>query len=390
VRRYPDDPEAWYLLGDTYFHLGDLALVPRRETEAAFLRAVELDPDFTPAYIHLADMAFRIAPDSALARARIDRYGELAPGTSAYEGLELAFALAYGDSASRALATAALDTATTSLPNIGSTDLLQGWFIPGLRAVTAELERRRHSFAPVFRFYTEFQAGQFDAATNALGDAAYPAVARLADLILLDEHARYLGIEPPAPPWANAAVAAAVADTADPAHALAGGIYAAMRGDEAGRGRALTTLRAAVGRLRDEGDEVGSRFADGGARALEGFAAWRRGDPETAASLLDEARLRATSSSYPAAVLNDAIRWWQAGVAADVGRDADAARYLESLWLYPVPELRLGRLYDEMGDTGKALDAYRYFLSAWYEPGPGSESLVEEVRQRVAALMDAP
>src|SRR5688572_19336072 len=38
VQKYPDDPELWYLLGDTYFHLGAAAMVPEGEVERAFGR----------------------------------------------------------------------------------------------------------------------------------------------------------------------------------------------------------------------------------------------------------------------------------------------------------------------------------------------------------------
>lgn len=58
VRRYPDDVEAWYTLGDTYFHLGEQTLIdPLEEGTKAFARATELDPTFAPAYIHQIDTA---------------------------------------------------------------------------------------------------------------------------------------------------------------------------------------------------------------------------------------------------------------------------------------------------------------------------------------------
>ncbi len=49
ARRYPIDPEIWYMLGEHRFHgrFGDPAAL------GAFERAVELDPGFAPAYEHL-------------------------------------------------------------------------------------------------------------------------------------------------------------------------------------------------------------------------------------------------------------------------------------------------------------------------------------------------
>jgi len=55
VRRFPDEKEAWYGLGEALFHSGpDAAL--RAETLAAFLKALELDPGFSLAYYHVGDV----------------------------------------------------------------------------------------------------------------------------------------------------------------------------------------------------------------------------------------------------------------------------------------------------------------------------------------------
>ncbi|HEX4562741.1 MAG TPA: serine/threonine-protein kinase [Gemmatimonadales bacterium] len=52
VRRYPDDPELWYSLGDARFHAGMLAGESSRQSLDAFDRAIELDSTFSPAYVH--------------------------------------------------------------------------------------------------------------------------------------------------------------------------------------------------------------------------------------------------------------------------------------------------------------------------------------------------
>ncbi|HUC42016.1 MAG TPA: serine/threonine-protein kinase, partial [Gemmatimonadales bacterium] len=52
VRRYPNDPELWYMLGDARFHAGALARLPARASLEAFDRAIELDSAFTPSYVH--------------------------------------------------------------------------------------------------------------------------------------------------------------------------------------------------------------------------------------------------------------------------------------------------------------------------------------------------
>ncbi len=403
VRRYPDDPEAWYLLGDTYMHLGSQALVPTGEVEAALARSVELDPDFTPAHIHLADMAFRYDADSARARARIDRYRELAGGTTHHQGLELAFALAFGDSATRALAREGLDTTTASLTNLGATNLLGPRFVDALGDVSRELRRRGHRRAPIFDAYTDYLHGRVRAASGRLADSGYPAEEALADGNLLLQVLGYLRsetalagripglaeLDPAAVGRLDDFATAAVSDTANPISTLAAGMWAAGRGRDRERAAATATLRAAVDRLEREGDEYGSRFAAGGADALDGFGAWRRGDRAAARGLLEDARTRATASSYPGSVLNDVIRWWEAGLAQEEGRTDEAETFLRSLAdIYPVANLRLGRLLDERGARAEAIEAYRLFITAWYDPEPEFLPLVEDVGQRIAILMD--
>ena len=52
VRRYPEDPELWYSLGDARFHAGMLAGESSRQSLDAFDKAIELDSTFSPAYVH--------------------------------------------------------------------------------------------------------------------------------------------------------------------------------------------------------------------------------------------------------------------------------------------------------------------------------------------------
>jgi DNA-binding SARP family transcriptional activator len=56
-RRYPDDPEVWYELGEARFHLGYVVGSTTRQTLDAFNRAIALDSAFAPAYIHPVQLA---------------------------------------------------------------------------------------------------------------------------------------------------------------------------------------------------------------------------------------------------------------------------------------------------------------------------------------------
>ncbi|HET9332223.1 MAG TPA: adenylate/guanylate cyclase domain-containing protein, partial [Gemmatimonadota bacterium] len=44
VRKYPDDVELWFTLGETYYHLGQFALSTDAQHDEAWARAIELDP----------------------------------------------------------------------------------------------------------------------------------------------------------------------------------------------------------------------------------------------------------------------------------------------------------------------------------------------------------
>jgi serine/threonine-protein kinase len=50
TRRFPDDPELWYLLADYYFFLGDQILLPDDEVRRAFDRLLAMDPTFALFY----------------------------------------------------------------------------------------------------------------------------------------------------------------------------------------------------------------------------------------------------------------------------------------------------------------------------------------------------
>ena len=57
TRRYPDDAESWYLVGEARFHWGPPAGHTPREALEAFDRAIRLDSSFAPAYIHAVALA---------------------------------------------------------------------------------------------------------------------------------------------------------------------------------------------------------------------------------------------------------------------------------------------------------------------------------------------
>ena len=73
--RYPEDPEAWYALGEARFHFGFAPGLGTGQRAAldAFDRAIALDSTFGPAYIHPVDLALTLEGPAAAQR-YIDAY----------------------------------------------------------------------------------------------------------------------------------------------------------------------------------------------------------------------------------------------------------------------------------------------------------------------------
>lgn len=62
TQRYPDDPEAWYLLADARYHFayGPGVSVPDEEILRTFDRSIALDSTFAPSYMHAIALAFTL------------------------------------------------------------------------------------------------------------------------------------------------------------------------------------------------------------------------------------------------------------------------------------------------------------------------------------------
>ena len=80
VSRYPEDPEAWYAMGEARFHFGFAANAGATWDAAleAFDRAIALDSAFGPSYIHNVDLGLRLG-GASLARRYINAYLALDP-----------------------------------------------------------------------------------------------------------------------------------------------------------------------------------------------------------------------------------------------------------------------------------------------------------------------
>jgi len=87
-RRYPDDPEVWYELGEARFHLGYVMGSTAQQTIDAFSRAIELDAAFAPAYVHPVQLSLD-RNDTTAAQHYINGYIRLTADVPEGEGIRL-------------------------------------------------------------------------------------------------------------------------------------------------------------------------------------------------------------------------------------------------------------------------------------------------------------
>ena len=392
TQKYPDDVDAWYWLGDAYFHTGEGSLAGQDESEKAFRKVFELDPGFAPAYPHLVNNAFIHHPDSARAAHLIELYERLTGGGQEADNNRIAFGLAFGDSARRSQAYAALDT----LPP-GRRQWLSKGFLDHPRfwdTQLAVLDHRPRSGAPedwlitAHLFETSLSLGRVQVALDVLEDPLmYPGVRAAGFYALhsagLPSHGLRDALKLPGTGTLPVEIQATVVTF----HA---GAYAADEERWKDHAAAVGTLRAHADRYLAEGDSADARFARGASLALRGQGMWRRGNALGALPLLVEGQ-RATTWEISATrwSLNGTIRRWLGELQLEMDRPREAARYFETFWHDPWAAERLGPIYERIDDPVKAMEAYKLVAFAWQDADPELQVRAREARAAVERLSES-
>ena len=83
VRRYPDDPESWFELGEARYHWGERLGITQEATLQAFDRCIVLDPHFGPAYYHAIELT-EVLRDAAAAERLARNYLSFNPGDARF------------------------------------------------------------------------------------------------------------------------------------------------------------------------------------------------------------------------------------------------------------------------------------------------------------------
>ena len=386
VKRYPDDVDAWNFLGEILYHEGGKHLIDIEESTRAFFRAIELDPRFTPAYLHPIDLAIGLDSDSARAADLIARFHEHAPGSEDDVVFGIDFALAFGSSDARATALEALDTLNVSCFRCKVVGLLShpnhlSSQESALRLLLArDIDDEERGNASFQLFLNQLQRGKLSACAELLESPGLNPRQRVEVVTL----ARMAGV-PASPERLDDLLT--LPDSAGVPATFLFAAASADRGREEDFRRGVGLIRARAAERTAENDSLGARSLDAEVDALEAYAMWRRGNAARAWPLLESAQKRVAGPRE-----NAWIRWWLSGLAIELGQPEDAIRYLESVRelfgtsaLYP-----LARAYEDVGRRDDARRTYELLLGAWSDADPEMAPRVADVRQRHAGLGIAP
>jgi class 3 adenylate cyclase/TolB-like protein/tetratricopeptide (TPR) repeat protein len=390
VGRHPDDAEAWYLLGETSFHLGRQALAGQDENDRAFAKAIELDPSFTPAYVHLIENAFNYHADSARAARLVEAYSRLAPGSETSRLNRLALDLAFGDPRARKAAGAGLDSLPArSLMGI-ALHLWHPRFGPAQEEVLVAARDRggpEATDATALLFLNGFLRGRLQAALALLDDPLMPGGYREAGFYV--PYIARLGALLDQPVISSDRLDRELVLTEVDSFPYLGtfysGAYAADRERWTEHARATRRLQEGAAHLLSKGDSTKARFTNGLALALEGHSLAKRERGEEAVRLLEAAQRQATAWA-PLEVANATIRFWLSKLSQEAGEMREAERYAGSFWQDPLASFSLGQVYENLEKYDKARDAYEFFTASWRDADSDLQPLLEEGRRAAARL----
>jgi class 3 adenylate cyclase/tetratricopeptide (TPR) repeat protein len=383
VKRYPDDPEMWHELGDVYFHRGPERLIGPHETEAALLRGMELDPTFSPSYLHPLQMAVGFG-DLARAERLTEAFERQAASPSDERLNRIMLQLVSADSSQRALA-------QTALSEFSSWDLVSAFDYLGhprfraaeeaLIGVLAEREGLEEA-ATRLRFWFFLGHGRVRAALEQLDDPS------LTERAIADGLYTAAFMDMPVPrERLDSALAIDSADSALTIKTFVAGAYAADHARWADFDSVRARVRRHGSRSLAAGDSTAVRFAKTVDKALEGFGLWKRGRAAEAETLLEAAFRDAPGR------LNWHLRWILGELFLDMKRPKEAASYFESFWPcgcavndFALSYWFLGKAYEDAGEFAKARAAYELFDEAWQEADPELQPLVVQARAAMTRL----
>lgn len=401
TERYPDDPEAWFLLGDAYFHQGPRGLYPRDNFRTALRRSLQLDPNFGLALVHLTQDAFH-RRDSIEARSLVLRLRNIDPQSSEAIGFALAYTYAFGNSRDRAAADEARERKPTLALMIAkhTLDTVPEYTDQARRIAIGIAEDPRHPMSDrasawIGVWNVEILQGRLARADS---------VARRVESILRDHPSIWPGASGwvlDLPLWlfasgyeTKAATIAADRQQRNPSSdPFPLGVFAARQGQADHLNRQIQRLEEKASDSTEVPDR-GQRLANAiSALGLRGFGALMSGDSADAVSTFEHAI--DMSRKAPDWWDWDILRFEVAKLYLARGRAEDARRYFHSFYpaddkelTIPV-EFYLGRTYEAMREPDSARVHYERVVQTWRDADRELQPMVQEARaavQRFAIL----
>ncbi len=365
--RYPNDPEAWYLLADMRYH-SDPKLTDR-EALSYFDRSIAADSDFAPAYIHAIELAYRYGPE--VGRRYADAYLRRDPRD--FEGEGIRFAARVADPRARAedvqmlldtLPPRVLQKAYTAISRLpDSAEAAVRVLRVGLRRAPDEGTKRTASV--LLASQLSMRGHISEAWALAVSNRNYTA-AEIAGLGLVPAESAAKTLRPFLTEKNDAfvmpfPVLALVHDTATLGAQLAN-MEKALQRDTSARQQAIFSY--VVGSLR-------------------GYLALAKGDSASATRLFDSLQDSVLSLPFDAFIR-----------ARLIGRQ-DPKRAIAILErhsglpdvLYAARELERGRLAERIGDRERAVDAYSFVAAVWRNAdSPALRDGAKEARDALGRL----
>jgi len=377
VRRYPDDPEAWFMLAESYIHLGEATGAGQQEALDAVAKALALDPGFAPYYVHAIDLNMTLGRvDSA--QALMARYEDFSGAEALQPEYVAAYELYLGeDEATR-------QEGWRKLRALSDLKLQILWGTFGftmqdlVRSVeVADYMRDRFGQPGWWTGLARYSAaiGQIERAEAMVRDSL-PGGPDPQSVYLLN---RYGGID--------LSDLLSVVRTCDPGPGCSfwRGALAAEEGDWEQHASAVARGRAAADSLEAVGDSLTARFPDTDAAVLEGYAELVRGNHARARTLLEEAQGRSTGSS------DSVARLWLAEANEAAGRGDEARRWYGLLWTTPLRSHALrqrARLAAQAADLEAARSDWK-LLALNYREADATFSGAAEAEEALARLGSA-
>lgn len=390
---YPDDPDAWFMLGDGIVHAGGLLFRPAADYLVPLRRAVALAPFYEETSLHLFEDAF-LRYDSARVDDLIRRTGARDSSTFPCPGFVLLRDMRWGSGASATRSAARFESVYEG-PYPGCV-----WAAAAADSRALEIAERHEllfikpgaPFVSPARFWrmvhARVTAGQLQRARELPDIAAHGGddyVQQASQYAVALELAPYAA--DPVTTRRTVERLRSAPRSGELPHLT--DFWLAIAAAEAERAGAFTEATLRIDSIAGAvGGTAASRIA-AYERALEAFRDIRAGD-FAAVDEFEAAMAQLDPDGWLTSAPTQYLRFHVGRTLLAESRFGEAERYFRSLypysWYFVPAQLELGRTYERLGERALARERYRIVAEAWATADPEFQPLVDEARSALARL----